>query len=71
MRWYKKSILLLWKAEDEGRPKPALRIPSPDLFIPLLFPALYISHPVKRFPNKVAPNVPNNKLRNPPFCSFT
>ena len=26
---------------------------------------------VKRFPNKLAPNVPNNILRNPPFCSFT
>ena len=27
--------------------------------------------PGKRFPNKVAPNVPNNILRNPPFRSFT
>ena len=27
--------------------------------------------PVKRFPNKLAPNMPNNILRNPPFCSFT
>ena len=27
--------------------------------------------PIKRSPNKPAPNVPNNALRNPPFCSFT
>ena len=35
------------------------------------FPALYIPFLGKRFPNKLAPNVPNNKRRNPPFCSFT
>ena len=26
--------------------------------------------PVKRFPNKLAPKVPNNILKNPPFFSF-
>ena len=25
---------------------------------------------VNRFPNKLAPNVPNNIVRNPHFCSF-
>ena len=39
--------------------------------MPLPFPALFTPRPVKRFPNKLAPNVPNNTLRNPPFCSFT
>ena len=38
---------------------------------PLPFPALYIRLPVKRFPNKLAANVPNNILRNAVFCSFT
>ena len=33
-------------------------------------PAQVTSLPVIRFPNKLAPNVPNNMLRNPPFCSF-
>ena len=27
--------------------------------------------PVSRFPNKLAPNVPNDIPRNPPFCSLT
>ena len=44
-------------------PSPALIIPSPALIIPL--------PPVNKFPNKLAPNVPNNMLKNPPFCSFT
>ena len=50
-------------------PKPALKTPSPALFIhlPLACPALYIPLPIKRSPNKLAPNVPNNALRNPPF----
>ena len=29
------------------------------------------SLPIKRSRNKLAPNVPNNALRNSPFCSFT
>ena len=37
---------------------------------PLPFPALYIPLTIKRSPNKLAPNVLNNVLRNPPFCSF-
>ena len=36
-------------------------MPSPTLIVPL---------PVDRFPNKLVPNVHNNILRNPPFCSF-
>ena len=47
--------------EDPLDPQPALIIPSPALFIPL---------PDKVFPNKLAPNVPNNTLKNAPFCSF-
>ena len=27
--------------------------------------------PVNKFPNKLAPKVPNNISRNSPFCSFT
>ena len=48
--------------EDLLDPQPALIIPSPDLFIPL---------PANIFPNKLAPNVPNNILRNTLFCSLT
>ena len=33
-------------------------------------PALIVPLPVNRFPNKLAPNVSNNILRNPPFRSF-
>ena len=40
--------------------KETLVVPSPALIVPL---------PVKRFPNKLAPNVPINILRIPPFCS--
>ena len=43
-------------------PSPALTIPSPALTIP--FP------PVSKFPNKLAPNVPSNILKNPPLCSL-
>ena len=32
-------------------------------------PALIV--PVNRFPNELPPNIPNNILRNPSFCSFT
>ena len=37
-------------------------MPSAGLIVPLS---------VNRFPNKLAPNVPNNILRNPPFWFFT
>ena len=40
---------------------PALIVPSPTLIAPL---------PINRFPSKLAPNVPNNILRNLSFCSF-
>ena len=32
--------------------------------------ALTVPLPVKRFPNKLAPKVPNNIPGNPPFCFF-
>ena len=43
-------------------PSPALTIPSPPLIIP--FP------PVNKFPNKLAPNLPSNILKNPSLCSL-
>ena len=36
-------------------------MPSPALIVPL---------PVNRFPNKLAPKVPDNVQRNPPVCPF-
>ena len=36
----------------------------------MLSPALIVPLPVNRFPNKLAPNVPNNILRSATFCSF-
>ena len=48
-------------------PEPALTIPFPFLFPE---PALTIPYPVNKFPNKLAPEVPKNILKNPPFCSF-
>ena len=42
-------------------PSPALTIPSPALVISFL--------PVNKLPNKLAPNVPSNILKNPPLCS--
>ena len=32
-------------------------------------PALIVLLPIHRFPNKLAPNVPNNTPTNPPYCS--
>ena len=50
-------------------PSPALTIPSPALTIPS--PVLTIPFPpVNRFPNKLAPNIPSNILKNPPLCSL-
>ena len=40
---------------------PALIVPSSALIVPF---------PVKKFSNKLAPNVPNTILRKPPFCPF-
>ena len=55
MSWYWKSrVFLFCKAEDKGRPEPAITIPFP----------------VNKFPIMLAPKVPNNILKNPPFCSF-
>ena len=43
-------------------PSPALTIPSPALTIP--FPS------VNKLPNKLAPKVRSNILKNPPLCSL-
>ena len=43
-------------------PSPALTFPSPALIIP--FP------PLNKLPNKLAPNVPSNILKNHPLCSL-
>ena len=40
---------------------PALIVPAPALIVPLI---------IKRFSNKLAPNILNKLLRNPTFCSF-
>ena len=40
--------------------------PLPARTIPL--PALIIPFPVNKLPNKLAPNVPSNILKNPPLC---
>ena len=42
-------------------PSPARTIPSPALIIPF---------PVNKLPNKLAPNVPSNILKNPHLFSF-
>ena len=42
-------------------PSPAHTIPSPALIIPF---------PLNKLPNKLAPNVPSNILKNPPLCSL-
>ena len=50
-------------------PSPALTIPSPARTIPS--PALIIPFPtINKLPNKLAPNVPSNILKNPPLCSL-
>ena len=51
----------LLKDDDKLKTWPALIEPLPALITLLL---------VKWFPKKLAPNLPNNILRNPPFCSF-
>ena len=43
-------------------PTPARTIPSPAHIIPF--------RPVDKLPNKLAPNVPSNILKNPPLCSL-
>ena len=52
------ELELLFLTEE---PEPVLAIPSP---------ALTVHFPDNKLPNKDAPKVPNNILRNPPFCSF-
>ena len=53
-------------------PSPARTIPSPlALLATLPSPALIIPFPpVNKLPNKLAPNVPSNILKNPPLCSL-
>ena len=44
-------------------------LPSPARTIPLPSPARIIPFlPVNKLPNKLAPNVPSNILKNPPLC---
>ena len=45
----------------------SLTIPFPFLFPE---PALRIPFPDNKFPNTLAPKVPNNSPKNYPFCSF-
>ena len=45
-------------------PSPALTIPLPSPVLIILFP------PVNKLPNKLAPNVPSNILKNLPLCSL-
>ena len=47
---------------------PALFFPSPAL--PLIYLFFLLEFPAGMIPNKLAPNVPNNILRNPSFCYF-
>ena len=42
--------------------------PCPVLYVPC--PVLHNPFPVNKLPNHDTPNVPNNVLKNPPFCSF-
>ena len=46
-------------------PSPALKNPSPALTVP--FPDKFF---VNRSPSKLAPNVPSNILKTPPFYSL-
>ena len=46
-----------WPALIAPRPRLVGIAPSPAVIVSLLA-------------NKIAPNVPNNILKNPPFCSF-
>ena len=57
MWWNQKSFL----NEDLLDPLPTLAFSSPAVITPL---------PNTIFPNKLAPNVPNSILRNPPFYSL-
>ena len=48
-------------------PEPVLTILFRFLFPELALAILFLSH---KFPNKIAHEVPNNILKNPPFCSL-
>ena len=59
MWWNQKKFLNQRSlSEDLLDPWPALTVPSPALITPL---------PANIFTNRLAPNVPNNVLRNLPF----
>ena len=45
-------------------------IPSTDFFTACHSISVFTLLLVNRFPDKLAPNVSNNLLRNPPFCYF-
>ena len=53
-------------------PSPARTIPSPLAPLTTLpSPAFIIPFPpLNKLPNKLAPNVPSNILKNPPLCSL-
>ena len=52
-------------------PSPALNVPLLALIGPRPWIVPIAPLPVNKFPNKLAPNIPNIILRNPPFYSFT
>ena len=47
-------------------------VPAVAILFPFWFPepALTIPFPANKFPNTLAPKVPNKILKNRPFCSF-
>ena len=49
---------------------PDLIVPSHLLVAVAPSSTLFALLPINKFPNKLAPKVPNNIMRNPPFCSF-
>ena len=63
--WFNLTLLLYFKIsqriKQHQKPWPALIISSLALIMPL---------PIYHFPNKLATNLPNNILRNHPFCTF-
>ena len=50
---------------------PALTLSLPAVILPHTCLVAIASLPVSRFPNKLAPKVPNNIPRNPPFYYFS
>ena len=63
MKWYQTELLVFFLT-----PSPVRTIPSPARVI--LSPARANPFPLNKLPNKLAPNVPSNILKNPPLCSL-